>query len=133
MKTGGEQLAISIQEPWLSCILFKDKRVENRTWSTNVRGRVLLHASSRRDWDGAAYLKEKGRGVDAFVPLGHIVGAVEIVDCVTRSDSWWFRGPHGFVLANPVAFKMPVKYSGKLGFFKVPESIVQQLERGGYQ
>ena len=119
---GGEQLGISIQEPWLSCILRAADRkpVENRTWKSNVRGTVLLHASTKRDWDGAAYLKEKGRGVEQFLPLGHIVGKVDIVDCVTKFDSWWFRGPYGFVLANPVAFK-------------VPESIVQQLERGGYQ
>ena len=50
------------------------------------------------------------------LPLGGIVGAAEIVDCVTRSDSPWFFGKFGFVLRNvkPLPFE-PCR--GQLGFF----------------
>jgi hypothetical protein len=50
--------------------------------------------------------------------IGGIVGSAEIVDCVTKSRSYWFGGEYGFVLKNArrTAFK-PMK--GKLGFFAV--------------
>lgn len=49
---------------------------------------------------------------------GGIVGAVDILDCVSASASPWFCGPLGFVLANatPLPFH-PCR--GALGFFNV--------------
>ena len=38
-------LALSIRQPWAWLILRAGKDVENRDWSTKVRGRVLIHAS----------------------------------------------------------------------------------------
>jgi hypothetical protein len=52
------------------------------------------------------------------IERGGIVGSVEIVDCVTHSNSPWFMGTYGFVLRDPVA--LPVRpYRGELGFFEV--------------
>jgi hypothetical protein len=52
---------------------------------------------------------------------GGIVGSADLVDCVTESDSPWFFGPYGFVLANvrPMPF---LPYKGRLGFFNVDET-----------
>jgi hypothetical protein len=48
---------------------------------------------------------------DAVKPwLGHVVGSVDIVDCVTKSKSAWCGGEYVFVLRNPVLLKpFPVK------------------------
>jgi len=47
---------------------------------------------------------------------GGIVGEVDIVDCVTESESPWFFGDYGFVLANPKPMPLqPCK--GALKFF----------------
>lgn len=47
---------------------------------------------------------------------GGIVGEVEIVDCVNRSESPWFFGDYGFVLRNGKTLPFqPCK--GALGFF----------------
>ena len=52
------------------------------------------------------------------MPRGGIVGAVDIVDCVTESDSDWFSGPYGYVLRDPKPLPFrPVR--GQLGFFRV--------------
>jgi hypothetical protein len=49
------------------------------------------------------------------------VGSVEIVDCVTVSDSPWFDGRYGFVLRNPEPLPFrPMR--GALGFFRAPVS-----------
>ena len=49
--------------------------------------------------------------------MGGIVGSVEIVDCVTESDSKWFSGKYGFVLRNPEVLPF-TPCQGKLGIFK---------------
>jgi hypothetical protein len=48
---------------------------------------------------------------------GGIVGKVDIIECVSYSDSKWFEGPWGFVLNNAQSLSfLPVK--GKLKFFE---------------
>ena len=102
-------MALSIRQPWANRILHDGKDVENRDWPTRFRGPVLIHTGKRPD--GALCRAE------ADLPLGGIVGVVEIVDCVTSMDSRWFYGPYGFVLRNPrpLAF---VSCRGRLGFFR---------------
>jgi hypothetical protein len=40
---------ISIRQPWAPLIVSGIKDVENRTWRTNYRVLVLIHASLRSD------------------------------------------------------------------------------------
>ncbi len=51
--------------------------------------------------------------------MGGVVGWGDLDDCVTKSDSPWFTGKHGFVFsyAAPLPF---VEWLGRLGFFEVP-------------
>lgn len=125
-------LALSIRQPWAWLILNAGKDIENRTWATKVRGRVLIHAAkgmTRAEHDNAMnWIVTNPRiplnfSEPAFSDLqrGGIVGEVDIVDCVTTSSSPWFQGPHGFVLRNPKPLPFePCK--GRLGFFK-PEGL----------
>ena len=113
--------ALSIQQPWAWAILHAGKDVENRTWGTNFRGEILIHAGKKFDERGHEWLyRFLNRKVLAGCNYqkGGIVGKVEIIDCVTEMDSPWFFGPYGLVLANPVPLDFyPCK--GKLGFFEV--------------
>jgi hypothetical protein len=107
--------ALSIRQPWAHRILFEGKDIENRTWPTRYRGLVLIHAGKGVDADDR-------EDVTHSMPRGGIVGAAEIVDCVTRSESPWFCGRYGFVLANarPLPF---LECKGALGFFDVPPEV----------
>lgn len=58
---------------------------------------------------------------------GAFVGMVHIVDCVTQSDSPWFQGDYGFVLADPQPFKTPIEYRGSLGLWSVPAPIAREM------
>ncbi len=127
-------LALSVRQPYAWAILHAGKDVENRDWKPHnpgrrVRGRILLHAGKAfysgkqdaaydiRGWAFAAGIEPPH--IDDL-PLGGIVGEVEIVDCVTEYDSPWFNGPVGLVLRNPKP--LPFRpYKGELGFFKVEE------------
>lgn len=128
--------AISIRQPWAWLILFGGKTIENRTWRTHLRGRVLIHASQHADlgeWHRAVEFARDVCGVNQQVldlmgemkqmPRGGLVGSVEIVDCVSTSDSPWFVGPNGFVLRNPRPMTF-VRCLGTQRFFNIPDSIV---------
>jgi hypothetical protein len=111
-------IALSIQQPWAWAILHAGKDIENRSWFTFVQGRVLIHAGKKIDPDGIDFLKTMNVIVPETFETGGIVGSVEIVDCVTQSNSRWFFGKFGFVLRNPIA--LPFKpCRGQLKFFDV--------------
>lgn len=117
--------AISIKQPWAYAILHLGKNIENRTWKTNYRGRVLIHASKNFDNIGfqamikiCPYLDFKLLNSIKNSPRGCIVGAIDIVGCVSYSTTSWFFGPYGWVLENPQSIS-PIPYKGQLGFFDV--------------
>jgi hypothetical protein len=116
--------ALSIRQPWAWLIVNGHKDIENRSWPTHFRGRVLIHAGkgmTGAEYEEAASLCSKAAvTLPAFVQLerGGIVGLATVTGCVDDSDSLWFFGKFGFELANaqPLPF-LPCK--GQLGFFQV--------------
>lgn len=128
--------ALSFSRPWDYVILhppFKD--VENRPWRTHFRGRIYVHRAKSRDVEGLRWMMEHRHELGlgpltgpTFSHLGNLmvddcptglVGEIEVRDCVTESESPWFFGPNGLVLANPKAYEKPIPYKGKPGFFEV--------------
>jgi len=114
--------AISVRQPWAWLIIHAGKDIENRSWPTGVRGRVLVHASkgmTRDEYiDADFFVCDSGINLPPFEELerGGIIGSVEITDCVTESPSLWFFGPYGFVLRNPKPHPFH-QMRGQLGFF----------------
>lgn len=119
--------ALSIRQPWVQRIFFNGKPVENRSWATDYRGDVLIHASSV--FDGKAAEKRSFQIDHPHAPFGALVGIVEITDCVTEMDSEWFFGPYGFVMTNKRLIT-PIPCKGALGFFtpKIDFNQIQALE-----
>ena len=112
--------AISIQQPWawLICAGFKD--IENRSWKTNYRGEILIHAGKKIDKSAIEWVKENRPDIELPTEFrtGGIVGRAEIVDCVAESESPWFFGEFGFVLAHQAPMTLrPLR--GQLGIFNV--------------
>ena len=113
--------ALNIRQPWAWLMVNGYKDIENRSWSTDFRGRVYVHAG-RRIKSGnfpeqRHHIKQSGIFLPEEPPLGSIVGEVIITDCVDC-------GPYGFLLSSPVAYKDPIPYRGQLGFFEVEENKV---------
>ena len=117
------QVALSVRQPWAWLIVNGFKDIENRTWPAAFRGPVLIHAGKkygRAEKEDAAMVTEKfGIELPESFELGGIMGGVELVDCVERSESrWHIAGCFGFVLRNAVRLPfMPMV--GRLGFFNV--------------
>lgn len=123
----GQMKALSILQPWAWLITRGGKDIENRSWSTPYRGVFLVHAGKK--WGpeqraDVARIRDRFPGIalpDEF-ERGGIVGRARVIDCVAVSDSPWFSGPFGFVLADakPLPF---VPLIGRLGWFTAPGDV----------
>lgn len=126
--------ALSIKQPWAWLICAGHKDIENRIWATSFRGRIYVHAGKEADCASgfrAAFntLRILHDQSDANIiwrnfwalgqTYGAIIGEVDIMDCVTESESPWFVGPYGFILTNPTLYDKPIPCRGSLRFFEV--------------
>lgn len=149
--------AITIKQPLASLIIEGIKDVENRTWKTNFRGRVLVHAAAKQIDSKDLFSIEKANEIpsdlledieDCNLPTGAIIGSVEIVDCVINHTSIWaektpyaYLGKltvecqppiYNFVLANPIKFPEPIPMKGKLSFWESECEVLKCPNCGGY-
>mgnify|MGYP003979757181 CR=1 FL=1 len=84
--------AISIRQPFVEMILSGKKTIEYRSRRTNIRERVYLYASLTIEKEIC-----EDEGLDsAELPIGQIVGSVEIVDCTEEGEN-----DYEWHLANP--------------------------------
>lgn len=121
---------ISIKQPWASLIIQKGKDIENRTWPTKYRGPVLVHASLRADTISAREIADRfGVRPPSFLPLGGVIGIVEIVDCVDAHPSrWHVPGNWGFVLRNPRPLPF-IEWKGALSITDAPSALLKKLPK----
>lgn len=136
---------ITVKQPWAELIVCGIKDVENRTWSTNYHGPLLIHASKQYDVAGEHWLRENASRLrDArhpsmvgglapnilgkvSAPRGCIVGVVDLVICTRdRNSDWHEPGMVGWYLRNPEKLERPVPFRGALGLFDVPEDFVRK-------
>jgi len=116
---------LSVTMPWAWLIMKWGKDIENRTWKTNYRGRILIHASKKPDPKmGEILFGWSARITDdcnraAYMLCGCIIGSVELVDCVQGHGSRWAEpGMWHWVLRNPEIFNNPIQTKGSLGLWE---------------
>src|SRR3954470_3027657 len=114
---------LTVRQPWAYLIIAGIKRIENRSRATKFRGRLAIHAAQKLDGDWNDILDAEGGpvGLDEEVevqggtvlppvsslPLGAIVGTVEVTDCVPYDalppdlkDGPFASGPFCWLLAE---------------------------------
>lgn len=132
---------LSVQQPWATLIVIGAKVYETRSWETGHRGPLAIHASAKfnplaRELCGTEPFRSAlaGAGIrsSADLPLGIIVGAVDLEDCIFSENlvrnqdipEWSFGdfrpGRWAWKLANPRHAKTVLKVRGRLGVFDVP-------------
>lgn len=92
---------LSIKQPWSSLIIEDIKPIENRTWRTNYRGKLLIHASAVYDKSSNGSLSNL-LGLDRWsllsqefidrykdLPTSAIIGEATLLDCVNGYDNIW--------------------------------------------
>jgi len=117
--------ALSIRQPWAWLIVNGYKDVENRTWSTNYRGDLLIHAGHNFEFDSISWILSKFTELKGILPLnkhdydlGGLIGKVTLVNCTRHHESPWFTGPIGWLFDNAASMTL-IPYKGHLGLFDV--------------
>lgn len=119
------QLALSLTRPWGWHVLRSNKQIENRTWTTNYRGPLLIHDA--KSWSRDATLCAAIATGRDFVsspgayPTG-ISGVVDVVGCCTQQQNslraecgcgpWAMVYQAHWLLANPIVFGEPIPCRG---------------------
>jgi len=130
--------ALSIRNPWAWLIAKGLIDIENRTWKTNYRGKLLIHAPkkwadgwrnisnmfSEDQWQSLSDLNKYKLVAQTQMYMGAIIGEVYIVNCVKNHDSIWaLEGQWNWVLRNPKLYEKPIlNVKGKLSLWEHGES-----------
>ncbi len=132
--------ALTVKQPYASLIVGGIKDIENRTWLTNFRGRILIHAAAQPYKKIACEVLNSLQYANVFTqnklstlngPNGSIIGSVEIIDCVVNHASIWAEKhyvpfkPYNWVLANPILFEKPIPAKGRLQIWKYDKGLSQ--------
>lgn len=139
--------ALTVWQPWAQLLAKGYKHVETRSWKTNYRGEILIHAAQKSfhecwfryvDDDAKALISRYMELPEAFncekyFPRGCIVGKAILVDCRQMDDIWIHKiknylpeeytfgdyqaGRYAWILENPVLFETPIVTSGRQGLW----------------
>lgn len=128
------ELALSIRQPWAELILRNRKTIELRTWSTEYRGHLWVHAGK------AADLALDSRFGVSDPPRGAFVGRITLEEISPIDASRWegWRSEHldpgsyqpglfAWHLSSPERLIHPVPAPGRLNLFKVDEALMERL------
>ncbi|WP_425833022.1 hypothetical protein [Streptomyces fractus] len=105
-----EVRALTLWQPWASCIAYGPKRIENRHWSTSYRGWVLIHAGRTLDRD-AWNLPLARPFLTRPQPRGAVLAVGRLVDCHpgdgyctlwSASDQWHWKFTDVRTLRQPL-------------------------------
>ena len=73
---------LTLKQPWATLVAEGIKEYEFRSWKTNYRGKILIHAGSGIDKNDM----ERFRKLNLNFPSKKIMAEVELVDCLELND-----------------------------------------------
>ncbi|MEG3875770.1 ASCH domain-containing protein [Microcoleus sp. herbarium7] len=79
--------ALTLWQPWASLIQQEVKRIETRSWATNYRGPIAIHAAKKPVYTDIPELLDLLQG-DEKPPLGAVVAIVNLIDCVEMTPEF---------------------------------------------
>ena len=125
---------LTIREPFATLIKNKKKYIETRSWKTNYRGEIYIHAS-------IAKIGKSIDGRDELIKLldndelgyGRILCKCELVDCILMTEEYIEKikreelnqyicgryevGRYAWILKNIVPLDKPILAKGQLGIW----------------
>lgn len=125
---------LSLREPWATLIKDKKKFVETRSWKTNYRGELYIHASMTKIDKST---RERGElldllGTEEFL-YGYIICKCTLVDCVYMTQEYvddmknnyyqeyicgeYKEGRYAWIMKDIEPLREPINAKGKLGIW----------------
>ena len=120
--------ALTVKEPWASLIINGYKEYEFRSWKTNYRGKILIHAGMSLEKD----MLERFKDYNLECSKGAIIGEALLTDCILVNKELndelrsidpivYGRSNHvetyAWKLENVVKYDRPIYIKGKLGLW----------------
>ena len=75
---------LTIKEPWATLIIDGHKKYEFRSWKTNYRGKILIHAGLSLEKEQLKKFKE----YNLECSKGMIIGEADLVDCILVTEEF---------------------------------------------
>lgn len=125
---------LTICQPWAHLIANGRKWVENRTWYTQYRGPLLIHAGKSRKWFSGEtdwlMQDDKPEPQPDDCVFGAIIARCNLVACVRSNDRRvvthpFAEGPWCWVLSDIQTLPQPIELRGQQGLFEVSPSILE--------
>lgn len=125
---------ISITEPYASLIKEQKKLIETRSWKTNYRGEIYIHASVKKINTKNEHNQELLSLINKdLLNFGHIICKCNLIDCVYMTESYIEKlkkenyqeyicgdyqvGRYAWILDNIEPLDKPIKAKGQLGIW----------------
>ena len=120
---------LTIRQPWASLIMAGLKEYEFRSWKTNHRGELLIHAGKTIDKEAEKRLKKY---LPDVLPTEQILGKVELIDCIKVTPQFLgglrkinpdiyaksvFKEEYAWNIKVLEKFDEPIETKGKLGLW----------------
>ena len=132
----GERIkVISLWQPWAEAMRRGLKRNETRSWPTNYRGWLAIHAAKRKpDAVPASFGTVAFGAVVCIVRLVNCVRVEEIVNGLSEQEESWgdySRGRWAWQTESLFPLSEPISLLGHQGLFdwELPEEIAGELYR----
>jgi activating signal cointegrator 1 len=137
--------ALTLTQPWATLVAIGAKKIETRSWRTNYRGSLAIHAA--KGFDAATQdvclrqpfcraLAQVLSDPDALheLPRGKIVAVCTLNDCIPMEELQSVKSPErdfgdyspgrfAWILTNVRALKHPVEARGALGLWALDAGI----------
>jgi hypothetical protein len=135
---------ISLLQPWASLVAIGAKKIETRSWPTNYRGPLLIHASKEFSklqkefcWEEpfrSALLKGGYRLSFDNMEFGMIIAKVILIDCMLINSKElppapeaafgdYTTGRYAWLLKDARMFTKPIPAKGHLRLWEWEENI----------
>ena len=122
---------LTIKEPWASLIINGYKTYEFRSWKTNYRGKILIHAGKSLEKDQVKKIEKYNLKYSS----GEIIGEATITDCIKvdkeldqklrEKNNLVYGNNHidnyAWKLENIKKYDKKIKINGKLGLWNYEE------------
>lgn len=126
---------LTLKQPWATLVAEGIKRYEFRSWKTNYRGKILIHAGIGIDKEAM----KKFAGLNLTFPSKKILAEVEIVDCLFLDDELnkkiisenniaygnKKREGYAWMLDNIKKINYEKEINGKLGLWNYDEGLIK--------
>lgn len=127
-------------QPWASLVAQGHKRIETRSWRTNYRGPIAIHAAmgmpaGAKEFARLQFALER---IPSPIPCGAIVATATLMGCRRTEDvasqvgaelefGDFTPGRWAWFLTDIVALPFPIPCRGHLSLWIIPPEIAERL------